>query len=170
MNVISATDGRLQALAKRLRATMNASASGPLMVAGEVVEIAANWDNFRSEADGKDCTTWLRSEVGPGCGLPFFEARHRATVALGRQNAQRLHHEAAVWLVGNVPEQYRLPVMSDCHKLYRDPKRNNGACVTRAQMKRIADKVMERVPQHRVCERCKRLEEQVRQMGGEPVE
>jgi hypothetical protein len=161
-------EGRsLQAIGRRLRATMNASDSGPLLISGEVVQLSLNWENYRRQAEGRSCSRWLRDEISPGRGLYWFQARNTAARAIG-SSAHRLHHEAAVWLVSSVPEGYRIAVISRVNALFRG--KNNGACITKGQVTRIAAEVQKKVPQARVCARCKRLAEQIRQMGGTPEE
>ena len=160
-------ENKLARIASRLKATMNASASGPLLVAEEIVGLSQNWENYRTQADGKDCTTWLTTEVThPGQGLAFFAIRARAVKVLGgRANVHRLDHYAAVWLArDNIPEGYRVGIMTEVHRLYRG--RNNGSCVTKGQVVRIAARIMKKVPTARVCQRCLALEAQIKKMGG----
>src|SRR5580700_798647 len=108
-----AVTGRLTAISGRLRATMNTSAAGPALVAAEIVSLSTDWESYRAEAEGLDCTSWITKHVThPGQGLAWFKQLDSAVLALGRQQAARLDYRAILWTARAVPEAYRVGVLS----------------------------------------------------------
>lgn len=167
----------LKTKARSIREQLRDSASGPLFVAVEVVALSESWDKYAAEAGGLTCTQWLRAEIHPDQGIGWYKARARAYEAFGKAVASRLHHEAAVWAVNNVPDTYIEKLKFAICTLYRD---NGSMYVTVGQVRKIGRAIMglreSLKPITRACATCEelearieRLEEQVRGLGAEPV-
>lgn len=150
--------------AKRWGRALVDEATGALTIASEIVKLSEEWETFRAEAGGVDCTTWLRKEVSRGRGLPFWHARAEAVAALGESVRRFMHHEVAVWLK---------------NKTLSDEQLERAKFILKSEMRKNANKPLNRMQAHRalrdvlgitpaksrVCERCQELEELLRAKG-----
>lgn len=107
MNNTTSTTTPNASLATELKALSKAlqnSAIGPLLVAGRVMQLSENWGQYETEAEGRSLSSCLVQTLGAGKTLRFFRSRHEAVMFLGESVRRHLHHDAAVWAQGNVPE------------------------------------------------------------------
>jgi hypothetical protein len=161
---------RLQQIIAKWRAALTDAATGPLVVAAEVVKLAEDWPAYQEEAGGATATQWLRSTLGKGQGLPWFARRHEAVKKLGEACRRTWHHEAAVWAAENVGDDVSLRRLKDAvHDAYVANGRNP---LTEPQVRGVAAKVLGRAKRGRVCKGCAEararvalLEETLRKAG-----
>lgn len=148
--------------ARRLKQAMQDSASGPLLVAQEIVAIAANWSSYREEAGGVSCSSWCEKIFGQN--LAFFQRRYEAVRRLGEDSRRTWHHLAAVWACGQTDDDLALQRL---HRLVLRARLDNGHnALSAGQVQRLAPQVFGKVdPKPVVCARCKRLEEFIREKG-----
>lgn len=142
--------------ASRWKRALADAATGPLIIAGEIVELCNNWDAYKEEADGLSASAWLRQVCGAGRGQAWFYSRHRAVERLGEACRRTMHHEVAVWITNHV---------TDCHldevklMLMRECKANGGNPLTTPQaIRRIRKITGKSEPRRRECDRCQLLE------------
>lgn len=88
--------------ALRLRKALVDSATGPLIVAKEIVDIADNWLFYSKEVDGAALNTWLQSTFGHR--IAWFTRRYDAVMKLGEASRRVLDHNAAVWLADAITD------------------------------------------------------------------
>jgi hypothetical protein len=166
----------LKERARRIRAVLKDSATGPLFAAVEIVQLSENWAAHLDEAGGRTCSDWLRDEVHPERSLGWYKARARAHEAFGGAICKRLDHYAAVWLVNNVPSTSISPVRDEVSRLYRE---NNSMPVTASQARKLGRAVLGLVETLKEgsdaievvkdsCPRCIRLETQLLAAGIHP--
>lgn len=162
------TQDTLEHKARRWQKALADAATGPLIVAAEIVTLSENWAGYRGEAGGRDCTTWLRDTLGRGKSLAWFTQRHNAVEALGEASRRMMHHEVAVWVSRNVPPEFYAPVK---FMLRREQRENGGNPLTLRQAKPRILRVMgaTAAPNAKQCGRCKELEAQLRAAGIEPA-
>ena len=146
----------------RWRKEMADGATGPLVIASEVVALSKKWEDLRAQAEGKDLTTWLRAALGPGKGLGYFRKRHEAVKRLGEAIRRTIHHEAAIWLADEVSDLHWPLVKQHCFAAHR---KNNKNPVTKAQAIKIVAAVTGKKPIAKVCSRCEELENFIRANG-----
>lgn len=158
----SVSDNRLQLLIKQWRSSLNDSASGPLLVAENVVDIAKKWEEYKKDANGKECSSFLKTYLGKD--LSFFIRRQRAIEVLGKTCKEMLHHEAAVWLSTRTAQQNEIEnVMRLLQKQYGA---NNSNVLSESTVKRIAvDAIGEHILGERMCSRCEMLENMLLEHG-----
>lgn len=141
------------------------AATGPLRIASEIVAIAANWDEYKSDAGGLTVSAFLRRELGRGRDLAFFKRRAEAVEKLGdRTVVNWLHHEVAVWIVNNFQEDSKR--IRAAFIVAQETKRHNGNPLNLAQAKPILMKAfaIKTQKQPRTCANCIRLEEVNREL------
>jgi hypothetical protein len=153
---------QLSTIGARLRSTMNASAAGPALVAQEVVRLGNKWDDYRDEAGGADCTTWLKKHVTGSKGLAWFERLNAAVETVGRGHANRMESEATLWVGQSLAAAHRPTVLERVSKQYR---KNNSSCVTIWQVRRLAAEFLS-PRKAKVCVRCQQLEDAIVALGG----
>jgi hypothetical protein len=164
------TPGRLPLndLATRLKNAVTTGATAPLIVSEDVARLADQWDDYREEAGGVDCTTWLKKICGVGRDLAWWMMRHSAVEALGEASRRVVDHTVAVWIT-------RMRRAPDLEKvmfvLRREQKRNHGIPITKKMAVTVlrAEKLIAPA-QHKTCDRCKLLEKVIRDLGGEVPE
>jgi hypothetical protein len=153
----------LDAKLGRWRRALADAATGPLLIASEVVSLASHWETVKEEAGGLDCTAFLRHHLGPGRGLAYFAARHDAVKALGEASRRTMHHEVAVWISRTVPEQYMQQVKL---ALMRGAREQNGNPLTLQQAKpRVYEITGKPARKPKACGRCAELEKLLRNNG-----
>lgn len=156
---------RLAERAARWRRALADSATGPLIIASEIVKLAEDWESHKTEADGLSCTSWLRATLGRGRSLAWFARRHAAVVTLGEACRRTMHHEVACYVAQNVTAEHRDAVRL---MLMRECKAQNGNPLSIAQAKlKIAQFIgVVRVPRCAVaCTRCAELEKVILAAG-----
>ena len=129
------------------------AATGPLVIAADVCDVADHWEGYRADADGVDATTWLKTNTG--WNLAWFRRRNTAVLRLGEAVRRWMHHEVAVWLLPIPDESVREVVAS----LRVATHRNNENPISLAVAKPIVNELLHRVPstEPRACPRCKVL-------------
>lgn len=158
----------LLARASRWRSALADAATGPLVIASEVMQLAADWESVREEAAGLDCTTWLRKQFGAGNSLAWFEVRARAVEKLGEACRRTIHHSVAVWVANNVPEGH---VQAVKLMLMREAKANGGNPLTlRMAQPRVREITGRSEPKKKTCARCQELEKLLLENGVAPPE
>jgi hypothetical protein len=83
---------------RRLASILRSSETGPLIVAGDVVAMAARWHDFQADAGGLNACAACRKHLGHP--LSWFERRHYAVQLFGRDVRNWMSHGLAVWLYG----------------------------------------------------------------------
>lgn len=148
--------GRLGEKASRWKTAMRDRDTGPLVIAKEVVELAADWESYRQEAGGLDCTTWLRTQAfRPGEGLAWWRTRADAAVALGEASRRYMHHDVATYIYRTVPKDKWDEVKM---ALMRGAKEQNGMPMKLTQARRVIGTIIKRKSVKRACVRCAELE------------
>ena len=74
---IEINDSRLNEKLSKFRQALRNMDTGPLQIAQEVVDLANNWEDYRSDAGDIDCTSWLRAQLRPGVELSWWKRRAR---------------------------------------------------------------------------------------------
>jgi len=151
--------------ARRWKRALADSATGPLIIAPEIVDLAEHWEQYKAEAGGQSCTAWLQSVLTRGQNYAYFYARHRAVERLGEASRRTMHHEVAVYVTNNVQDQYidavKLMLMREC-------KAQNGNPLTLAQAKPRIHEITGHAAQKREakgCDRCMELEAKLKEAG-----
>lgn len=140
--------------AARINEKLKDLAAGPLLVAAELVEIAERWDSLSpSETGGMRVSAAYEHAFGYRLG--FFQRRHDAVQKLGDWSARTLHHNAALWLAGQVsgPVPRRLK-----DAIFSAHTSKNKHPLTIEQLKPIAAEFLGTKPRtKKACARCDRL-------------
>ncbi len=89
-------DRSLKAKAAAWRDQLRSGATGPLVIAQQVVDLVAEWENWRTEAGGVDANAWLRATFGQS--VAWFERRARAVRDIDESIRRSWNHEVAVWV------------------------------------------------------------------------
>ncbi len=155
----------LQELATRMKAAVSNGATAPLIVAQDVVQLAAHWDEYKQEAGGVECTTWLQSICGGGINLSWWSARNEAVERLGESCRRTTDHHVAVWAARKLDDE---SIRRAALILRREQKQNHGVPISMMMARRVfrAEGLIGKV-KHRHCERCRLLEKTIRELGGE---
>jgi hypothetical protein len=157
---------KLKDYSSRWRAACRAGDTGYLIIARDVLDVANRWETYRAEADGKECTTWLRAELGPGKTLDWFRKRQAAVDALGEDVRRWMHHEVAIWLVAKVTSPDERDVAKRALSLVTRQQKSNP--LTKAQAYRVVAGALGWKKDHvsiETCARCAELEEILRANG-----
>lgn len=144
----------LKSKAKNIQRVLASSDTGPLLVARDVVALAAGWARYEAEAQ-MSAKQWIKQNLGRE--LRFFVVREKAVDKIGEHARRCLHHDVAVWVSQNVPDDKLTEVM----RALMAAKRNNGGnCVQLRAAVNICNSVMGvRVfPRAPGCSRCRMLE------------
>lgn len=140
----------------RWKRALSDAATGPLVIAPEVVALADNWEAIKEEAGGLSCTAYLRSKLHPGRDLAFFRRRAEAVAKLGEASRRTLHHDVAVWVANQVPDNLLDAVKLE---LIRGAKEQNGHPLVMSQARaRLKQLIGSTARKKRECQRCKELE------------
>lgn len=125
---------------KRWSDQLRNSACGPLLIARSVVELADQWDAYKTEAGGLSCTAWLKEQLGDGKTLGYFRKRVAILDAIGDDMRTAISDEVAVWLFNSYSSDplklQRLKVA-----LVRKKRENGGNPATIAMAYKIAEKL-----------------------------
>jgi hypothetical protein len=151
---------------KRWKAAMKHAATGPLVIAQEIVRVGRQWElvqpvtgkSYREEAGGLSCTTWLQEVFGVGHGLGFFERRQRAVERFGEAIRRTVHHDVAKWLLKRVSDKSKDKEVVEM--LIREYYANNGNPLSLGQATlRVAVLLGDKAPRAKKdeCKRCKEL-------------
>jgi len=158
----------LNARAHLLREKMQDTMRGPLLIAEDVLQIANNWDSYKSEVGDIRFSEWCRSTFGPGKGLAWFEKRRQAVEFLepkGQGECRRtMHHETAVWLaqtLRGLPECDVKKAKDEYLKAYND---QNKVPLEPGQAARLINRVLGRSMRAKRCSECARLRARVAQL------
>ena len=146
--------------AGRWKKAADDAATGPLIVAQEIVELGKEWKAYRKEAGGLRYTAFLKRYVGhPLC---FFKARAEAVEILGEAARRYIHHDVAQWIVGCVTEEYLEEVKQ---MLHRESAARGGHPLTAAQAKPLVIKIIGKsTAKPKRCRRCAALEARIREL------
>ncbi len=156
---------RLNDFVTRTRAAMAASDSGPLIVARDVMAIADNWERYKEEAGGLDCSRFLTSTFGAGRGLAYFANRVEAVAFIGESARRTLHHQVAIYILNNVSKEFVAEVLS---ALTRERKKNGGNALSPAQAKPVIEAITgTKQRAYRTCSKCVKLEAELAKLRGE---
>lgn len=153
---------KLSECAKRWRQSLTDAATGPLIVAKEIVELCQHWERHQEDAGGLTASAFLRRELGGGRDLAFFNRRVQAIAKLGEDIRRFMHHDVAVWVANNFEGEDLLKVK---RAIFFATKRS--APLSLAQSRAIAFKITnqhtEKKP--RVCASCEELKELLAKHG-----
>lgn len=158
---------RLQDIGKRLAKAVSGSATGPLLVAQEIVGMSEVWDErWRAEADGLDCTSWLSGLfANKAKGLTYWKKRARAVERLGEAIRRTLDHEVAAWMIEAIPDAQldaaKLVLMRRCKQLRGIPLSKTQATIALRAAGLLSG------AKHKTCSRCEQLERAMREAGVE---
>ena len=155
----------LSTRARRWRSALTDAATGPLIVASEIVSLADHWEAYKEEAGGLSCASWLQARVTHrGQALDYFAKRHAAVKLLGEACRRTMHHEVAVYVANQVTSEYRdavkLMLMREC--------KAQGGPLTMGQATPRIGKIIGRKSRPRSqiqCKRCERLEKALAAAG-----
>ena len=147
--------------ASRWRRSLKDAATGPLVIAVEVIAITDDWESYRKDSGGLTASAFLRRELGGGRDRAFFERRADAVTKLGEAVRRTMHHEVAVWVAQNFSG---LEARRVAKALTDSFVRNNKNPLTLAQAKPVAFKVTNRKTERieKQCSRCLVLTEENR--------
>lgn len=123
--------------ANRLRKPLQDAASGPLVIAGEVMAIIENWADYKDEAGGIEASAWVRQTFGRHVNVPWFARRRAAVQAIGEHARRVWHHEAAVWASEHLSAEELRAVDA---AVLRSTKSNGGVPLVRSTVQRLASK------------------------------
>lgn len=149
--------------ATRWKRAMENGAIGPLVIAKEVCAVVDNWDVHRSEAEDQTASAWLRAIFGAGKYLAFWRKRSHAVEVLGEAFRRTLHHEAAVWVVGQGLSAQQLRVVK--RGLLERYHAENKNPLTKQQALAVVRGVVPHVVKSRSCTVCDRLVTYMLQQG-----
>lgn len=138
-------------------------ATGPNVIAHDVMRLAEQWDEYRDEAGGVDCTTWLRTTLRPGLGVSFWQARVHAIETLGRAAITRIHHQVAVRVVRTVRDAAKREEVKMA--LLQGARSQHGTPLAPAQAYRVIAGIIGKRARKTECQRCARLEAALKQRG-----
>ena len=148
----------LESMGQRWASQLKTSASGPLLIAEEVVGVGERWEEYAGESGGLSFTGFLRRACGAGYTLAYFRRRADAAKKIGRNMAGSLDHHVAVWILGHVPEDQLFRVKSELDRL-RKENHGNPITMSQARPRLTALLGLPRVAAKREgCGRCKTLE------------
>jgi len=160
MQAIDIKDG-LSAKAAKWKAALSDAATGPQRIAAEVVSLANDWERYREEAEGQDCTTWIRKTIPP-YNLARFQRLMNSANKLGDYAKRALHHQAVIFVANGVPAPKLEQVKTALIRKYRESGNNP---VTLCQAHRIVARELDKKAKPKVCKGCLRLEKILKQHG-----
>jgi hypothetical protein len=155
---------RLTDAARFIKAGMANSDTGPLIIAEKVVSICDTWTDYKEESDGLSFRQWLTRELGnQGRNYGFFKRRLRAieNPNLGESIRRTFHHEVAVYVSEQVPEDMQRAVKDELEKRCIQ---NNRCPLTPGQAMPIIKSMLGHEPKRRECKRCKELEAKIAEL------
>lgn len=161
---VQATEGRLSVIGKRIKTAMADAARGPLIIARDVAALVENWDQYRSEAEGRSVSQWLESVDRPGHDKAWFLRRANAVAKLGEHARRTWDHEALVWAV----DAFDDVSLRRLDKQVRAESEKLGGCVLgKNSVQRIARELGLMKPRAptKVCARCADLEKLLKEHG-----
>ncbi len=158
MTTATKTGLDLGTIAAKWKRALSDAASGPLIIAAEVLAVAERWDDYKAEAGGSTCPAFLRDRLGAGRDLAFFMRRADAVARLGEHTRRTWDHEAAVWASQVTKDDVTRARVVKAVDAYRVEK-NNGNPLTLAQVRDVAKPILGRstAKSARHCERCDRM-------------
>ena len=122
------------------------AAVGPLIVAPEVVEMAADWDP--KENDDWSFSKTLEWALGDGKNFRFFQLRNAAVAAMGgMRDARMFDHQAAVWITGKAQNGKLTEALRVCGAAYNC---NHKVPLTTSQVKRACRELLGARPKTRI--------------------
>ncbi|MFA5802957.1 MAG: hypothetical protein WC911_10895 [Thermoleophilia bacterium] len=157
----------LRLKAKAWRDALKDADTGPLRIAADVVKVGEDWETWRSEAGGADCTTWLRSEFGKGRGLAFFRRIDAAVVKIGEHCRRTYNWQTACYVAQNVPADK----LDDVKSAIRFATKGNGGMpLSYVQGQLVVRGILKKTVKHKshTCDRCKVLERFIADHGMVP--
>lgn len=146
---------RLVEVQAKIRAAMDNAATGPLIIAADVMAVAESWELYEEEAKGLSCDGWLKKNIGRGRGLAFFARRYRAVKFIGEDARRWLHHDAAVWIAQKVPADQCEAVKDALYRAYAKDRTVLSPAQTKAIVMPLIGRNAVRV---KTCKRCQMLE------------
>lgn len=157
----------LDDVARELIAASKDHARGFLVIAKKVITLASNWEPYKKEAGGLDCSSWLRGLLGERCGVEFFDARLRGIEAIGSSALRTWSDEAVVWVGSrkwSEADRRRFVKESEGDRVGRVGA--NGPPISHANAVRVAKKLKLYKSQHhtKVCANCTKLLDEVERL------
>lgn len=157
---------KLAALAARAKEAMNSGACGPLVAARDVMAVVGQWEAYREEAGGIDPSAWLRKFLNKP--LDWFEVRAEAVRVLGEASRRELHHEVAVWVLGQIRAGNISPGQIEAVKgaLAMAFRARNRSVLSLAQAKPVVHSAVGKPEvRRRSCAECERMKRVLLQHG-----
>lgn len=154
---------------KRWAAAVKDRATGPLIVAAEIVQVVDNWEHYQQQAEGMNASQWLGTVFGKHhkMGPAYWRRRARAVSLLGESCRRTVHHEVAIWITNKVSgddlAKARTALIKGC-------RTNGGLPLNMSAAKPIIYDLFGWVPQVTTCKRCQFLEGLLREHGIEVPE
>jgi hypothetical protein len=131
---------------------MRSASTGPLVIAGEVLAVVAEWHRYVEEADGMDPNSWLKAKLGAGMDLGYWRRRAEAVRLLGEGVRRTMHHEVAVWIAGGaVPDHRKKDAVSI---LNEERARRGDVVLTIGPAMLVVRRMLGREANKQACARC----------------
>ena len=102
---VDAKKTQLAELAKNMRKALDSAGNGPLIQAKPMMEILANWSEYKAAADGMSAGAWLHASFGPSYNVKWFERRANAVDRIGEHARRAWDHNAAAWASDNIKDE-----------------------------------------------------------------
>lgn len=147
---------------KNWQKVLRDSATGPLMIAQEVVAGEESWDMKANK--GVSYSSALERALGKGRDLSFFRRRAYAVNRLGgMRNARMFHHQAAVWFHSKVPREKTEMALKICADQFN---RNHSCPLAQNTLFRILGQVCGIPPKTRIhhCVSCEEKDKQLAEL------
>lgn len=175
METMPSKSSDLARVAAACKKHLSDSAVGPLLAAVELQPIIEGWDSYKLAAGDVTPNQWLSKAIctngsggTKGSWVRFFAERYEAVTLLGRDSMRNIHHELAVWLVGQLGHgrMTDLEWAKVKRELFSATKRR-GVPLTPAEGKRLVTATLGRKMKLRqyTCRRCQELEAKLREAG-----
>lgn len=157
----------IQQLGKRLRKAFQDADCGPMLVAADVLDVAARWEtDYKKDAGGKTCGAWLSSVLGRGRTLKWFGTIARAVERIGEASRATWHYRAAVWASENIKSPVDLRRLDEIVQRETAYVRPNVLSVYAVRRLAYKHKIVTHRPAAKVeCLRCKVLERKLAELG-----
>lgn len=148
----------LRNLLKGWKKVLSDGLSGPLRLAPQIVEIAANWNRWKEDPDAVDFARahdWAKARLAQG--MPYWNRRARAAARLGPDGLNRWDHHAAIWAVETYTSDADLKKLRDA--VFGEYRELGNNPPSKARVARLAAELFGKTPAKRKkCPRCAKLE------------
>jgi hypothetical protein len=151
---------QMQIRVERWSKAMNDAATGPLVIAKEIVAIGSCWKLYKKEAGGLAFNAFLRKTLG-GYTLGYFKKRALAVDLLDESARRYIDHHVAVWVCGCVDEAHMHEVKLMLHREYMA---NGDHPINLQKARPLVLAITGHQVRARSCAKCRALEERCREL------